>query len=83
MLLIDWCYLILSFRIFHEHVHCMGSHEQKDLKVTVRFKRVLIVTEYFNFAVNHSDAKKSARYNRTSCQEDPLYKNNRTDMRIH
>ena len=57
-----------------------GSYLQrvKDAKVTVRLKRVLVVTELFDVAVNDFEARKSARLktvvhcNRTRCNRDPV-----------
>ena len=37
---------------------------KKDVKETAHYKRVLVVIEHFNIAINYFDAKKSARYSR-------------------
>ena len=37
-------------------------NEQKDSKATARYKWVLIVTEFFNIAVNYIHAKKAVPY---------------------
>ena len=53
--------------INHPELRCILGptyNKNKDAKETVRYKRVLIVTELFNTAANDFDAEKSAHCSR-------------------
>ena len=49
-------------------LHSVSVYEYKDAKEFVRCKRVHVVTELFNIAVNDFDAKESVRCNQTRCK---------------